>query len=212
MQDPPGKGNRRNQGVYSRMRYRCFQKHLVLRTSTTLLSTLLVILFVVGGFWVEQVAASEQEELVFYDSEDYSNSSFIDDGNETTIEPTPSPLEVSFDGVVTMSSSKAHHDASDGILFPWLVQLLGCCAVFVLERYNIPVPYAAVMFAIGALMGSLAVMRFDSGSERTYLQDSILTWVNIDSSLLLLIFLPGLIFKDAVDIPINLFLVAWGKC
>jgi len=193
------RGGMQKQGVSSRMR--CFRCRL---------STLLVILFAMGGSWAEQVAAPE-DELEFY-SEDYGNSSFIDDGNETTIEPTPSPLEVSFDGVVTMSSSKAHHDASDGILFPWLVQLLGCCAVFVLERYNIPVPYAAVMFAIGALMGSLAVMRFDSGSERTYLQDSILTWVNIDSSLLLLIFLPGLIFKDAVDIPINLFLVAWGKC
>mmetsp|Transcript_23196 Transcript_23196/g.50706 ORF Transcript_23196/g.50706 Transcript_23196/m.50706 type:complete len:239 (-) Transcript_23196:85-801(-) len=106
---------------------------------------------------------------------------------------------------------------ADAILFPWFVQFLGCLAMFVLTRINLPVPFASVMFILGALMGYGAVRSpelADPNNDsvvRHYLIDSITQWINIDSDTLLLIFLPGLIFKDAVDIPINLFVVAACK-
>ena len=34
---------------------------------------------------------------------------------------------------------------SDYILFPWFVELLGCWSLFLLTRFNVPIPYAAVM-------------------------------------------------------------------
>ena len=96
------------------------------------------------------------------------------------------------------------------ILYPWLVQLLGCMSLVLLTRFNIPVPYAAVMFIWGTILGVLATNapRIDSALPR--LIDSITSWINIDSATLLLIFLPGLIFKDAVEIPINLFQGTYG--
>ena len=104
---------------------------------------------------------------------------------------------------------------ADAVLFPWFVQFLGCLTVFVLSRFNLPVPFAAVMFIFGALMGYGAVtdqaLEDPTNDVRKALLDSITLWINIDSATLLLIFLPGLIFKDAVDIPINLFVVAAGE-
>jgi NhaP-type Na+/H+ or K+/H+ antiporter len=92
----------------------------------------------------------------------------------------------------------------DAILYPWIVQLLGCVTLFLLTRFNIPIPYAAIMFILGAFMGAGSSLM----TTTHVLSRSIAQWTNIDSSLLLLIFLPGLIFKDAVTIPIHLFLVA----
>ncbi|KAL3916191.1 MAG: hypothetical protein SGILL_005292 [Bacillariaceae sp.] len=92
----------------------------------------------------------------------------------------------------------------DAILYPWLVQLLGIVALFLLTRFNISIPYAAVMFVLGACMGAGSSLLENENA----LSRSITQWTNIDSGLLLLVFLPGLIFKDAVTIPIHLFLVA----
>lgn len=93
------------------------------------------------------------------------------------------------------------------IIFPWFVELLGCCVLFLLTRYQIPIPFAAVMFILGACIGAGSVMI----DENNLLQKSIVMWTNIDSQLLLLVFLPPLIFKDAVLIPVHLFLVAGAQ-
>jgi hypothetical protein len=53
-------------------------------------------------------------------------------------------------------------------------------------------------------MGAVASLRLADNP----LSNSIQLWANIDSALLLLIFLPGLIFKDAVEINFNMFIVA----
>jgi NhaP-type Na+/H+ or K+/H+ antiporter len=92
----------------------------------------------------------------------------------------------------------------DAILYPWFVQLLGCITLFLLTRFNIPLPYAAIMFILGAIMGAVSSLT----PTNNVLTRSINQWTNIDSGLLLLVFLPGLIFKDAVTIPIHLFLIA----
>lgn len=112
----------------------------------------------------------------------------------------------------TSNTTTGIFDCSDcpvqtAILFPWFVQLLGCCALYFLTRYNLPFPFAAVMFVLGACMGAGVSL---AGKDNA-LANSIKQWANIDSQLLLLIFLPGLIFKDAVEINLNLFLVALAQ-
>jgi NhaP-type Na+/H+ or K+/H+ antiporter len=92
----------------------------------------------------------------------------------------------------------------DAIVFPWFAELLGCCVLFVLTRYQIPVPFAAMMFIVGACIGAGSVLI----DQDNVLQRSISIWTSIDSQLLLLVFLPPLIFKDAVLIPVHLFLVS----
>merc|ERR1719162_287084 len=115
--------------------------------------------------------------------------------NNTLVTPMPGSANI----------VDAREDSKDAyaILYPWLVQLLGCMSLVLLTRFNIPVPYAAVMFIWGTILGVLATNAdIDSAMELSpKLIDSITSWINIDSATLLLIFLPGLIFKDAVEIP-----------
>jgi NhaP-type Na+/H+ or K+/H+ antiporter len=93
---------------------------------------------------------------------------------------------------------------TDAILYPWFVQLLGCVTLFLLTRFNIPFPYAAAMFILGAFIGAASSLMTTTNA----LSRSISQWTNIDSGLLLLVFLPGLIFKDAVTMPIHVFVIA----
>lgn len=90
------------------------------------------------------------------------------------------------------------------VIFPWVVEILGVVVFFLLKHYEIPVPYAACMFALGVLMGAGAVLT-ESADQ---LSISIYQWSNINSDVLLLIFLPGLLVKDAIEVNINLFMVA----
>ena len=128
----------------------------------------------------------------------------------TPIEPTflptlspPTPLTPSQQEELDFYSCSSCA-VTDVILFPWFVELMGCVVLFLLVHFNIPVPYAACLFILGAIMGSVASLRLADNR----LSSSIVQWSNIDSAVLLLIFLPPLIFKDAVEINFNMFMVA----
>ena len=82
-------------------------------------------------------------------------------------------------------------------------EVLGVLTVYVLTRYCRALPYTAVMFVIGALMG-LAVVKNENMRADT-LQESIIQWSRIDGELLLLVFLPGLLFVDAFAVNFHLF-------
>jgi NhaP-type Na+/H+ or K+/H+ antiporter len=94
------------------------------------------------------------------------------------------------------------------ILYPWLVITLGVAVSFVLQQYELPVPYAAVMFTVGMIMG-VAAFRLDGRME--FLNQSIRQWSDINSSVLLLVFLPGLIFRDAIEINVLTFFKSLGQ-
>ena len=149
-------------------------------------------------FVIEQVAAQQ----------DADGADAINNANATAAESNASSVPDDVDISTGIVPTCANYDPANAILFPWFVQLLGCVTLFVLTRFNLPIPYAAVMFIEGAIMGGIVVQ--DVCNENR-LHDSVRQWINIDSGVLLLIFLPGLIFKDAVEIPINLFQVAIGK-
>jgi hypothetical protein len=88
------------------------------------------------------------------------------------------------------------------VLFPWVVQCLGVIVFFLLTRYEIPLPYAACMFLVGTFAGLGAVLlarKADTTESLDQLSMSILQWSNINSAVLLLVFLPGLIFRDAIE-------------
>ncbi|OEU09682.1 hypothetical protein FRACYDRAFT_194728, partial [Fragilariopsis cylindrus CCMP1102] len=142
-----------------------------------------------------------------------TNTTIIDTNTNTNTTITQPPVLESGGDIVQRPSNAV---AADSILYPWFIQLLGCCSLFVLTRFNCPIPYAAIMFIWGAIFGIIASTNEEDAiyedaadsDNRNYIQDSITAWINIDSATLLLVFLPGLIFKDAVEIPINLFQVA----
>ena len=59
------------------------------------------------------------------------------------------------------------------------------------------------MFSVGMFLGIGVVLR--TGSTTNDLATSVSQWVNIDGHVLLLVFLPGLLFKDAFEVNFHLF-------
>jgi NhaP-type Na+/H+ or K+/H+ antiporter len=97
-----------------------------------------------------------------------------------------------------------HEEESEpafAVLFPWFSEAVGVVVFFVLTRYMHALPYTGVMFIIGVFMGV--------GAIRSGLQDqltqSINAWIGIDSEVLFTVFLPGLLFKDAIELNYHLF-------
>ena len=98
--------------------------------------------------------------------------------------------------------------ATTTILFPWFVVTVGVIVSFVLTRFEVPIPSAAVMFIIGTFMRLAAVFQvrhINDLSELDQLSTSVVQWSNIKSAVLLLVFLPGLIFRDAIEVNFNVF-------
>ena len=94
------------------------------------------------------------------------------------------------------------------ILFPWFVEILGVVVFFLSTRYFTLFPYTANMFLLGVFMG-VGGNRLARDDQLTM---SIRLWESINSEVLLLVFLPGLIFKDAYSLNVHLFEVSFGQC
>lgn len=97
----------------------------------------------------------------------------------------------------------------DAILFPFFILALGIVSHWLLSR-NLPwLPYTAVLFILGAFIGAGAT-RLDNSN---FINKSVTEfWLNIDSELLLVAFLPGLIYHDASGQNTHLFRVAFSQC
>jgi NhaP-type Na+/H+ or K+/H+ antiporter len=87
------------------------------------------------------------------------------------------------------------------VLFPAWALTLGVVAFYVLSRYARALPYTAVMFLLGTIMGIIAEL----GDFEDHMGDSIRLWTGINSEVLLLVFLPGLLFRDAMAQNVHLF-------
>jgi len=94
------------------------------------------------------------------------------------------------------------------VLFPWFVEMIGIIAFFFVTRYFSLFPFTAIMFIIGTVMG-IAVNRVDRQDQ---LSESTRMWQNINSEVLLLVFLPGLIFRDAFSLNVHLFQASFWQC
>jgi NhaP-type Na+/H+ or K+/H+ antiporter len=97
----------------------------------------------------------------------------------------------------------------DAVLFPWFVQILGVLVFYILARTKWigMLPFTGVMFVLGMAMG-MGAARLDN-SDR--LKTSILQWSTINSILIFLVFLPGLIFKDAFALNVHLFIKSFWQ-
>lgn len=93
------------------------------------------------------------------------------------------------------------------ILFPWFAQILGVFAYFLLSRYAHALPYTAVMFIIGLIIG-IAEYRHDSNNA---IHESTASWLTLNGELILLIFLPGLLYLESYNIDIHLFIKSFGQ-
>jgi hypothetical protein len=107
------------------------------------------------------------------------------------------------------------------VLFPWFIQVIGVITFFIITRYELIIPFQAIMFMIGAACGIVSTIRYNDidptttdpiESELDQLSISILQWSTIDSAVLLLVFLPGLIFRDAIEGKFSTLLSFIFKC
>ena len=109
----------------------------------------------------------------------------------------------------------SHEEEEEGvephvaILFPWFIEITGVLVFFFTTRYFKVFPYTAIMFLIGTFMG-IAVNR--EGDRHDQLSESTRLWEDINSEVLLLVFLPGLIFHDAYSLNVHLFQVSFVQC
>ncbi|CAB9513644.1 hydrogen exchanger 7 [Seminavis robusta] len=108
-------------------------------------------------------------------------------------------------------ATKSHAvNPASAIYYPFVVWVIGVFLFFLLKRFRFlsAIPYAAAMFLLGTFMGMGA--EFNAASD-DLLTVSIHQWVRIDGNLLLLVFLPGLIFRDAIEVDLNLFVYSFSQ-
>ena len=100
----------------------------------------------------------------------------------------------------TMVEELAEHEDAHGaihaVLFPWFAQIIGIFVYYFLSRFAHALPYTAVMFVMGFSVGYS--MNIKDGIK--ILDESMLTWMSIPGQLLLMVFLPGLLYIDAYHI------------
>ncbi|KAL3944882.1 MAG: hypothetical protein SGBAC_001026 [Bacillariaceae sp.] len=103
--------------------------------------------------------------------------------------------------------SEAHGEETDSpepphaVVFPSFSITLGVMVFYVLSRYAKALPYTAVMFLLGTIMG----VAVELGNFTDHLDQGIRLWIGINSEVLLLVFLPGLLFRDAYSQNVHLF-------
>ena len=127
---------------------------------------------------------------------------------ETTVETTnehAADLEVEGHG----ESSEEHGDFHPfhAVLFPSFILTIGVMVFYILSRFAPALPYTAIMFLIGTFMGVATMSRGDD-TRPNDLKESLGAWMSIDSEVLLLVFLPGLIFRDSFGQNVHLFWIA----
>jgi hypothetical protein len=117
-------------------------------------------------------------------------STTSDVNQETTDENVPIEVET---GVPT-------------VFFPWFTQVVGIFVYYVLSRYAGAIPFTAVMFLIGLVIG--VAVEEQGGNNNEHLDvasESAAIWMSIPGELLLMVFLPGLLYVDAYGIDVHLF-------
>ncbi len=123
--------------------------------------------------------------------------------------------EVEFSGVSQEGEDHLERGIhpSHSVLYPSLVLTIGVAVYYTLSRFLHWLPYTAIMFLMGTIMGLLASSEIllVPGKHYYYVNDALNAWQDIDSEVLLLVFLPGLIFKDALGQNPFLFAMAFGQ-
>ncbi len=115
----------------------------------------------------------------------------------------------SIPGEPHLEEEEEHIESAYAVLFPSFTLTLGVCVFLLLSRYIHALPYTAVMFILGTIMGIGAEL---IDNTKDHINESIRLWIPIDSEVLLLVFLPGLIFKDSFGLNVHLFRMATTQC
>jgi len=92
------------------------------------------------------------------------------------------------------------------VLYPWFTQTISIFIYYILSRYLQFLPYVAIVFILGFTLGYST-----TSNPSNIIGESALLWLRINGDVLLLIFLPGLIFLDSFTINVHLFSQAFWQ-
>ena len=132
----------------------------------------------------------------------------------SSIAPTVSPQTITLSPTIMLSPTAytppnneddrgwtdaggCEHKAQNAVLFPFVVLALGALTMYLTSRYAPDVPYTVIMLVEGFLIDWWASL--SNSCPLNAMQDSLYQWSHIDGNLLLLIFLPALLFGDAMS-------------
>lgn len=87
------------------------------------------------------------------------------------------------------------------------IEVIGVFVYYALSRWCHQIPFTAIMFLIGFCIGFCV----DRVKPRNILLESSYIWTNIEGELIILIFLPGLLYLDSFNIDIHLFLQSFWQ-
>jgi NhaP-type Na+/H+ or K+/H+ antiporter len=133
-------------------------------------------------------------------------SAASDEGNQTTDATESDGSDHTTDSENEEKSEHNDHLAPYAVLFPSLIMTFGVMAYYILSRYIHALPYTAVLFLLGTIIGLGVASRVGMTTNDIHVTAEL--WNNINSEVLLLVFLPGLIFKDSLGQNPHLFTIA----
>jgi hypothetical protein len=90
---------------------------------------------------------------------------------------------------------KSSSDPELLIVFLFVGALIGALTTHFLSRYAPGVPYTVIVFVEGVILAAIA----DNTAAGNF-KDSINAWADIDAELILFVFLPVLIFGEAMSL------------
>lgn len=110
--------------------------------------------------------------------------------------------------------------AAKALLFPFTALAMGTLTHHLLERFIPAMPYTVVILIEGLLLDLIAdsdkktSMALDNPEEfkLNSMEESLDIWADIDGHLLLIVFLPGLLFGDSVALNVHLFKKCLWQC
>lgn len=105
--------------------------------------------------------------------------------------------------------SGGHEAHSYYVLLPlFTILLIGCVSQLLISRYLPQLPYTLLLMAIGILIGIL----YEYSSGTMAWNSGLKILIDIDPHLLLALFLPALVFGDAININTRHFKKCFGQC
>ena len=133
-----------------------------------------------------------------------SATSQLFDNEDTTIDSTPLTLS-SEEENDSYYIDDENNNPVFAILFPFFTQTLAIIIYYLISRYIKVLPYTALVFLLGTIIGYVT-----NNNQENDLAKSVNIWLGINGQVILLVFLPGLIFNDSFTINVHLFFQ--GEC
>jgi len=130
-----------------------------------------------------------------------SAASQLFDNEDTTVDSTPLALMSEEDELYyNDDTDDENNNPVYAILFPFFTQTLAIIIYYLISRYIKILPYTALVFLLGTIIGYVT-----NNNQENDLAKSVNIWLGINGQVILLVFLPGLIFNDSFTINVHLF-------